>query len=75
MDKKDDIVMDCKVGRFLFNPVTRLSHAKLVRDTVMGQMLNPVPGFKKVKTDQDARELIQSCTGTFSLAPFEFQPS
>ena len=70
--EQDDIILECKVGRFLFDPNTPLSHTKLVRDTVMGQMLNPKPGDPRVFDEQSAREYVQSCSGSFAMTPFAF---
>lgn len=46
------------IGDFIFVKNTQLSHAKLVRDTVQGQILNPKPGETKLKSSYQIRQWI-----------------
>lgn len=48
------IIMTCKIGRFEFPDDTVPSLAKVVRDTVMGQMLCPKQRTMDVRTEEDA---------------------
>lgn len=38
--------LTCKIGKIEFDDGMPLSKAKLVRDTLMGQVLNPTDGIK-----------------------------
>lgn len=58
------LIMTCKVGKFTFPDGTPLSLAKLVRDTVMGQMLNPKQRELPVHTEAEAYELIRRSEST-----------
>lgn len=69
----NDVIMTCKVGRFSFDQGVILSHAKLIRDSVMRQILNPQSQFGKITDEHSAREFVQShCTGSFAHVPFTF---
>ena len=71
--ENNDVIMTCKVGRFSFDRGVLLSHAKLVRDSIMAQILNPKPQFGKIKDEQSAREFVQNhCAGSFAHVPFSF---
>ena len=70
----DTITLDSKVGRFVFFKDTPLSHAKLIRDAVMNQVLQP--SYKKIKTGQDAVNYIRhNCAGSYSDTIFSFYPA
>lgn len=45
--------LTCKIGKIEFDDEIELSKAKLIRDTVMGQVLNPTDG-RKVRTPRQA---------------------
>lgn len=47
------MTLTSKVGKFIFDDEMPISKAKLIRDTVMGQILNPQDG-RKIKTDDQA---------------------
>lgn len=46
------MTLTCKIGKFEFSDDCVLSKAKLIRDTVMGQMLNPPEGSQRLKRDE-----------------------
>ena len=48
------MTLTCKIGKLEFSDECALSTAKLIRDTVMGQMLNPPEGSPKLKRDEGA---------------------
>jgi hypothetical protein len=70
----DTRTLDSKVGRFIFFKETPLSHAKLIRDAVMNQVLQP--NYKKIKTGADAVNYIRNnCAGSYSDTVFSFYPN
>lgn len=48
--------LTCKVGKFIFHDEVRLNTAKLIRDSVMGQMLNPKEGYPRLRSERDCIE-------------------
>lgn len=54
------MVIRCKVGKFEFDDQITTSMAKLIRDTVMGGMLAPKDGAKRLKTANDIEGFIHS---------------
>lgn len=46
------MTLTCKIGKLEFSDDCALSTAKLIRDTVMGQMLNPPEGTPKLRRDE-----------------------
>lgn len=46
------MTLTCKIGKFEFSDDCVLSTAKLIRDTVMGQILNPPEGSQRLKRDE-----------------------
>lgn len=46
------MTLTCKIGKFEFSDECALSTAKLIRDTVMGQILNPPEGSPKLPRDE-----------------------
>lgn len=48
MARNDDMTLTCKLGRFTLSKKVPLSHAKLLRDSVMGQFFNPQGGHRIV---------------------------
>lgn len=60
MEFDKPVLMTCKIGRFTFDRSTSLSIRKLVRDTVMGQMLNPKQREMTVETADDAYSFIRA---------------
>ena len=71
----DRLILSSKVGTFYFYPGTLLSHAKLIRDTIMGQILSP-KGKYRVSGELSATEYIrEEVGGPAALVPFAFYPS
>ena len=61
-----------KLGAFIFESGTNMRHAKLVRDTVMGQVFNPKPGSKRLVTLNDCFEFMKNHESKVLAAiPFE----
>lgn len=53
------MTLRCKIGDIVFDEAISLSMAKLIRDTVMGQMLNPKKGdLRKLRSEQDVKLFI-----------------
>ena len=48
------------IGRFGFPEGTELSQAKLVRDMVLGQFLDPQPHLPKLKTESDCYQYVKN---------------
>lgn len=70
-----DIIMDCKVGRFVFARDVVLSRAKLVRDSVMGQILSPDRKCVSISNADEAREFMrEDVGGPASQVLFDFYP-
>lgn len=71
----DRLILASKAGTFYFFRDAILSHAKLIRDAVTGEVLNPKRSRKKIRNSADAVEYILSeCAGTFTKVPFTFVP-
>lgn len=71
----DTITIDCKAGRFIFYSDVIMSHAKLVRDTVMAQVVNPDRTLPRIRTGADAVNFVRGyCRGSHSETPFTFIP-
>lgn len=47
------------IGNFTFDEDTLLIHAQLVRDTVVGQWLDPKQGTQRIKTVDEAYKFIR----------------
>lgn len=63
--------MSSKVGTFFFEDGVPYSHARLIRDSVLGQILSPEPGMPKLKTEQDCKKFVRDhCPAVFSDAKF-----
>ena len=56
---EDIMILTSKLGRFEFDDTVLLSHAKLIRDTVMGQWFSPRPGSKTLHTVDEALEFMR----------------
>lgn len=52
------MTLTCKIGKFVFGDNTKLSTAKLIRDTVQGQVLIPKDG-RKLKTAEDCENFVE----------------
>ena len=48
------------IGQFTFAPDTLLIHAQLVRDTVVGQWLDPKPNTPRLKKLDDVYQFIRN---------------
>lgn len=68
------MIFNSPIGKFEFHDDVLLSHAKLVRDTVVGQWLNPKPGAKRLKTLKDVHEFMASHSSNL-LTKLEFDLS
>lgn len=70
------ITLTSKAGRFIFYSDVLLSHAKLIRDMVGAQVVNPQPRAPRIKSSSDARNYVRaSDDGAVSDIPFSFVPS
>lgn len=57
------ITLVSPVGHFVFDRHVVLSHAKLIRDAVMGQILNPKPNLPRLRNSQDIYSFAQEHLG------------
>lgn len=48
------MILTSAVGRFAFADDTPVSHAKMIRDSVVGAVLSPPEGMKKIRTEEEA---------------------
>ena len=55
---RSPVVFTCAIGKLVFDDNTQLSKAKLIRDTLMAQKLNPKDNVKKLRTDQDCMNFV-----------------
>lgn len=70
------LILTCKIGKFTFEEGTPLSLAKLVRDTVMGQMLAPKSRERIIDNEDDAYAFIRSSdSALISRVAFELELS
>lgn len=73
MNGDQRVIMSSKVGRFIFYPDVILSHAKLIRDAVTGQICNPNPNEMRIRMSSDAPKYVHSfCDGSHKHTPFTF---
>ncbi len=65
-----------KVGEFGFDNSIPIGQAKLLCDTVQGQILDPPPNTQKIKAaEMDAhRFMLAHASQVLSGLPFEFEP-
>jgi hypothetical protein len=52
-DKRNERTLVTPVGRFVFHNTVPLAHAKLIRDSVVGQILNPKSNEPRLRNSQD----------------------
>jgi len=72
----DRLILNSKAGTFYFFRDALMSHAKLIRDAITGEIMNPKRSHKKIRNSADAVQYIVSeCAGTFAKVPFTFVPS
>jgi hypothetical protein len=57
------MVFTTAVGRFTFDEGTPMSHCKIVRDAVIGGVLSPPEGTRKLKTPQEAYDYVRDAFG------------
>lgn len=57
------IIMTCKVGKFTFDPGTPYALCKIVRDAVMGQLLQPKQRTMNVRDETDVYNFIRAYEG------------
>lgn len=70
------MVMTSAVGKFTFEDDVQLSHAKLVRDSVVGQMLAPKTRTMRVETEDEAYAFIRAYeSDVISKIAFELELS
>jgi hypothetical protein len=57
------MVFTSSVGRFEFNEETPISQCKIIRDAVIGAVLAPQEGTRRVKTEQEAYDFVRDAFG------------
>lgn len=62
-----------RVGDFVFSAEVPLSHCKLVRDAVVGQILNRDLSQTKVRDTKTAKAFMKSIAGSHSEVDFVFE--
>lgn len=62
------------IGDFVFVSGTRTSHAKLIRDTVMGEVNNPESRVKLTNGTQAREYFKNKFPQTLGLVKFSFRP-
>lgn len=68
------MLMTCRIGRLVFAEGTELSHARLVRDTLLGQVLNPQPGTARIHSEQNCYDFIKNeCGNVLAAVKFIIQ--
>lgn len=58
------MILTSSLGRFEFDDHTLLAHAKLIRDSVVGQWFNPKPGNQRLHTLTDIEEFVRAHSST-----------
>jgi hypothetical protein len=56
------VILTSKLGRFEFDDNVLLSHAKLIRDTVVGQWYSPKPGTQWLHSLEDVYNFMYAHT-------------
>lgn len=69
--KNEEFTIVTPVGRFVFHNSTPLAHAKLIRDAVMGQILNPKSNEPRLRNSQDIYDYARDRLG-YMLARISF---
>jgi hypothetical protein len=57
------MVFTTTVGRFTFDDETPLSHAKVIRDAVIGGVLSPPEGTRRLRSPQEAYDYVRDAFG------------
>jgi len=58
-------------GRFFFSKEVILSQAKLIRDAITAQVMNPNPALPNIRTETDAQQyILNNISGPASQANF-----
>lgn len=77
-DEVNEIILTSKLGRFIFDRSVKLSHAKIVRDTITAQFFDPDPKRIMIDTEEDAYKYMRHHpTAEFASVPFavSFDPA
>lgn len=65
------MILTCRIGRLEFSEDTNIIYAKLIRDNLLGQILNPEPGTKKLRSVTNCYDYIRNECGNI-LAAIKF---
>lgn len=66
-----EITLTSQLCHFTFSSDVVLSHAKLIRDTVMGQVFTPKRGGRRIKNSQDIYNFVKhDCDEQLAKIPF-----
>ena len=57
------MVFTSAVGRFQFDEETPISQCKIVRDAVVGAVLAPQEGTRRIHTEQEAYDFVRDAFG------------
>jgi len=68
-----DLTFTCGLGVFTFDSNVKLSHAKLLRDTICGQFFNPKTNSKKLRTEEDIYEYQETLTPLLADIDFDVE--
>lgn len=75
MKKLKHFTLTSKAGRFEFATDVRLSHAKLIRDTITASVMGSCPSAPRIKTDKPqfaARWIRENLQGPIATAQIAF---
>lgn len=67
----NEVTFVTPVGKFVFQRTVPLAHAKLIRDSVMGQILNPKSNEPRLRNSKDIYDFARDRLG-HALARISF---
>lgn len=70
-DKVNEVTLVTPIGKFVFPKTVPLAHAKLIRDSVVGQILNPKSNEPRLRSSRDIYDYARDRLG-HTLARISF---
>lgn len=68
------MIHTCRIGRLTFSEGTDIVLEKRIKDNLLGQILNPEPGTKKLRTATNCYDYIRTeCGNLLAAIKFEIQ--
>lgn len=68
-----EVTLTSRVGRFTFDKKIPISKAKLIRDSIVGQVFNRNMGTPKIENEQDAYDYVHHLGRDLEVIPFSFE--